>query len=112
MTASMGRAVDKKAERCAGCWYVALAIAESFADFRRRAGAAESDGRRHVSETHRQFLRGLEQLGTAEAPAKFYAKDNGLLVFYDTSLLSRTTVGRNITTGCRRNSWITRRRSS
>jgi ketosteroid isomerase-like protein len=81
MTASMGRAVHKNAERWRWLLYVALAIAGAMLTFvgaRAQQSAAEDTAFRKLIDSYCEAW----STGTADAPAKFYAQDDGL-VFYD-----------------------------
>src|SRR5882762_5006194 len=109
MAESVGRAVHKNAERWRWLLYVALAIVGALLTF----VGARAQQKATDDATFRKLIDSSCEAwstGTAEAPAKFYAKDNGL-VFYDVAP-SLTTVGRNFTTRCRKNFWIMPRRSS
>src|SRR5260370_8098272 len=78
---SMGRAVGKNAERWRWVLYVALAIAGGLLTFvgaRAQQKATDDATFRKVVDS----FCAAWSTGTAEAPAKFYAKDSGL-VFYD-----------------------------
>src|SRR6202171_4916800 len=81
MTASMGRLVRKNAERGAWLLYVARAIAGALLTFvgaRAQQEAADNGNFRKLIDSYCAAW----STGSAEAPAKFYAKENGL-VFYD-----------------------------
>jgi ketosteroid isomerase-like protein len=81
MTASMGRPVLKNAERWRWLLYVALAMAGAMLTFvgaRAQQQAAEDAAFRKLIDSYCHAW----STGTAEAPAKFYAQDDGL-VFYD-----------------------------
>jgi len=81
MTASIGRPVHKNAERWRWLLYVALAITGALLTFvgaRAQQKAAEDTAFRKLIDSYCEAW----STGTADAPAKFYAKDNGL-VFYD-----------------------------
>jgi ketosteroid isomerase-like protein len=81
MDASMGRSVTKNAERWRWLLYVALALAGALVTF----VGARAQQKVTDDATFRKLVDGLctaWSTGNAEAPAKFYAKDNGL-VFYD-----------------------------
>src|ERR1700687_1504779 len=81
MAASMGRLVRKNAERWRWLLYVALAIAGALLTFvgaRAQQEAADNGNFRKLTDSYCAASR----TGTAYAPAKFYAKDDGL-VFYD-----------------------------
>ena len=81
MTESVVRAVDKNAERWRWLLYVALALAGAMLTF---VGARAQ--RRTAEDTaFRKLIDGYCEAwstGTADAPVKFYAQDDGL-VFYD-----------------------------
>jgi len=86
MTASMGTAVHKNAERWRWLLYVALAIAGALLTF----VGARAQQKATDDATFRKLIDSYcaaWSTGTAEAPAKFYAKDNGL-VFYDVAPFS------------------------
>ena len=81
MTESVGRAVHKNAERWRWLLYVALAIVGALLTF----VGARAQQKATDDATFRKLIDSSCEAwstGTAEAPAKFYAKDNGL-VFYD-----------------------------
>jgi len=81
MTESVGRAVHKSAERWRWLLYVAVAIAGALLTFvgaRAQQRAAEDTAFRKLIDS----LCEAWSTGTADAPAKFYAQDDGL-VFYD-----------------------------
>lgn len=81
MTASMGRPVHKNAERWRWLLYVVLAIAGALLTFvgaRAQQKAAEDTAFRKLIASYCAAW----STGTADAPAKFYAQDDGL-VFYD-----------------------------
>ncbi len=81
MTESMGRAVRKNAERWRWVLYVALAIAGALLTF----VGARAQQKATDDATFRKLIDSYcaaWSTGTADAPAKFYAKDDGL-VFYD-----------------------------
>jgi len=81
MTASMGRNVSKNAERWRWVLYVVLAIAGALVTF----VGARAQQKATDDATFRKLIDSLcvaWSSGNADAPAKFYAKDNGL-VFYD-----------------------------
>ena len=81
MTASMGNAVLGRRERWRWLLYVAVALGGAMLTFvGARAQQKASD-----DATFRKLIEGYcaaWSTGSAEAPAKFYAKENGL-VFYD-----------------------------
>ena len=81
MTASMGNAVLIRRERWRWLLYVAVALGGAMLTFvGARAQQKASD-----EATFRKLIEGYcaaWSTGSAEAPAKFYAKENGL-VFYD-----------------------------
>jgi ketosteroid isomerase-like protein len=81
MTASMGNAVLSRRERWRWLLYVAVALGGAMLTFvGARAQQKASD-----DVTFRKLIEGYcaaWSTGSAEAPAKFYAKENGL-VFYD-----------------------------
>jgi len=81
MTASTGNAVRNRSERWRWLLYVAAALAGAMLTFvGARAQQKASD-----DATFRRLIEGYcaaWSTGNAEAPAKFYAKENGL-VFYD-----------------------------
>jgi ketosteroid isomerase-like protein len=81
MTASMGRPVHNNAERWRWLLYVALAIGGALLTFvgaRAQQKAAEDTAFRKLIDSYCAAW----STGTADAPAKFYAQDDGL-VFYD-----------------------------
>ncbi len=81
MTASTGRSVSKNAERWRWLLYVVLAIAGALVTF----VGARAQQKATDDATFRKLIDDLclaWSTGNADAPAKFYAKDNGL-VFYD-----------------------------
>jgi ketosteroid isomerase-like protein len=81
MAASMSRAVDKNAERWRWLMYVALAIVGALLTF----VGARAQQKATDDATFRKLVDSFcaaWSTGNAEAPAKFYAKDSGL-VFYD-----------------------------
>ena len=81
MTASMGRSVSKNAERWRWVLYVVLAIAGALVTF----VGARAQQKATDDATFRKLIDSLcvaGSAGNADAPAKFYAKDSGL-VFYD-----------------------------
>src|SRR6267378_5019965 len=81
MTASVGRAVHKNAERWRWLLYVALAIVGALLTF----VSARAQQKATDDATFRKLIDSSCEAwstGTAEGPARFYAKDNGL-VFYD-----------------------------
>jgi ketosteroid isomerase-like protein len=81
MTASMGRPVHNDAERWRWQLYVALAMAGALLTFvgaRAQQRAAEDTAFRKLIDCYCEAW----STGTADAPAKFYAQDDGL-VFYD-----------------------------
>ena len=81
MTATMSRAVHKNAERWRWLLYVALAIAGALLTF----VGARAQQKATDDATFRKLIDSYcaaWSTGTADAPAKFYAKDDGL-VFYD-----------------------------
>ncbi len=81
MTESVVRAVDKNAERWRWLLYVALALAGAMLTFvgaRAQQNAAEDTAFRKLIDGYCEAW----STGTADAPAKFYAPDEGL-VFYD-----------------------------
>src|SRR5258708_16604397 len=81
MTASMGRPVHNNAERWRWLLYVALAIGGALLTFvgaRAQQKAAEDTAFRKLIDSYCEAW----STGTADAPAKFYAQDDGL-VFYD-----------------------------
>ena len=81
MTESVVRAVDKNAERWRWLLYVALALAGAMLTFvgaRAQQNAAEDTAFRKLIDGYCEAW----STGTADAPAKFYAQDDGL-VFYD-----------------------------
>src|SRR5260370_24166562 len=81
MHEAMGRAVDKNAERWRGLLYVVLAIAGGLLTF----VGARAQQKATDDATFRKLIDSFctaWSTGNAEAPAKFYAKDSGL-VFYD-----------------------------
>jgi len=80
MTASIGRPVHKNAERWRWLLYVALAITGALLTLLEpgRSRSAENTGFRKLIDSYCEAW----STGTANTPAKFYAKDNGL-VFYD-----------------------------
>ncbi len=81
MTATMGRAVHKNTERWRWLLYVALAIVGALLTFvgaRASQKATDDSNFRKLIDSYCAAW----STGTAEAPAKFYAKENGL-VFYD-----------------------------
>jgi ketosteroid isomerase-like protein len=81
MTASMGRPVHNNAERWRWLLYVAMAIGGALLTFvgaRAQQKAAEDTAFRKLIDSYCAAW----STGTADAPAKFYAQDDGL-VFYD-----------------------------
>jgi ketosteroid isomerase-like protein len=81
MTASMGRPVGESAERWRWLLYVALAILGALLTF----VGARAQQKATDDATFRKLIDSYcaaWSTGTADAPAKFYAKDDGL-VFYD-----------------------------
>ncbi len=81
MSISTGGAVHKNAERWRWLLYVALAIAGALLTF----VGARAQQKATDDATFRKLIDSYcaaWSTGTADAPAKFYAKDNGL-VFYD-----------------------------
>jgi len=81
MSASTGRPVQRNAERWRWLLYVALAIAGALLTFvgaRAQQKSAEDTAFRKLIDSYCEAW----STGTADAPAKFYAKDDGL-VFYD-----------------------------
>jgi len=81
MTSSMGRSVSKSSERWRWLSYVALALVGALLTF----VGARAQQKATDDATFRKLVDGLcmaWSTGNAEAPAKFYAKDAGL-VFYD-----------------------------
>src|SRR5712664_1481823 len=81
MTGSVVRAVDKNAERWRWLFYVGLAIAGAMLTFvgaRAQQKATDDGNFRKLIDSYCAAW----STGTADAPAKFYAKDDGL-VFYD-----------------------------
>jgi len=81
MTESVVRTVDKNAERWRWLLYVAMVIAGvllTFVDARARQKAAEDTAFRKLIDGYCEAW----STGTADASAKFYAQDDGL-VFYD-----------------------------
>src|SRR5258708_21627598 len=81
MTASMGRPVHNNAERWRWLLYVAVAIGGALLTFvgaRAQQKAAEDTAFRKLIDSYCAAW----STGTADAPAKFYAQDDGL-VFYD-----------------------------
>src|SRR5260370_36032128 len=81
VTISMGRAVDKNAERWRWLLYVVLAIAGALLTF----VGARAQQKATDDATFRKLVDNFcaaWSTGNAEAPGKFYAKDSGL-VFYD-----------------------------
>jgi ketosteroid isomerase-like protein len=86
VTTSMGRTVHKNAERWRWLMYVALAIAGALVTF----VGARAQQKATDDATFRKLVDNLcaaWSTGTTEAPAKFYAKDSGL-VFYDVAPFS------------------------
>lgn len=81
MTASKGRAVSNRSEHWRWLLYVAVALGGAMLTFvGARAQQKASD-----DATFRKLIEGYcaaWSAGNAEAPAKFYAKENGL-IFYD-----------------------------
>ena len=76
MTESVVRAVDKKAERWRWLLYVALALAGAMLTFvgaRAQQNAAEDTAFRKLIDGYCEAW----STGTADAPAKFYAQDEG-----------------------------------
>ena len=81
MTASMGRAANRNAERWRWLGYVALAIVGALVTF----VGARAQQKATDDATFRKLTDSFcvaWSTGNAEATAKFYAKDSGL-VFYD-----------------------------
>jgi ketosteroid isomerase-like protein len=81
MTSFMGRSVTKSSERWRWLSYVALALVGALLTF----VGARAQQKATDDATFRKLVDGLcvaWSTGNAEAPAKFYAKDAGL-VFYD-----------------------------
>ena len=81
MTASMGRAARNHAERWRWQLYIVLAIVGALLTFvgaRAQQRAAEDTAFRKLIDGYCEAW----STGTADAPAKFYAQDDGL-VFYD-----------------------------
>jgi ketosteroid isomerase-like protein len=81
MTPYMGRPVQKNAERWRWLLYVGLSIVGALLTF----VGARAQQKATDDATFRKLIDGFcvaWSAGNAEAPAKFYAKDNGL-VFYD-----------------------------
>lgn len=81
MSAPMGRSVTKNAERWRWLLYVALALAGALVTF----VGARAQQKATDDATFRRLVDNFcvaWSTGNAEAPARFYAKDNGL-VFYD-----------------------------
>ena len=81
MTASMGSFVRKNAERWRWLLYVALAITGALLTFvgaRAQQEATDNGNFRKLVDSYCAAW----STGTADAPAKFYAQDDGL-VFYD-----------------------------
>jgi ketosteroid isomerase-like protein len=81
MTASAGRSAGKSAERWRWVLYVVLAIAGALVTF----AGARAQQKATDDATFRKLIDSLcvaWSAGNADAPAKFYAKDSGL-VFYD-----------------------------
>src|ERR1700758_3738285 len=77
----MSKFVDRNAERWRWLFYVALAIAGALLTF----VGARAQQKATDDATFRKLVDNFcaaWSTGSAEAPAKFYAKDNGL-VFYD-----------------------------
>jgi ketosteroid isomerase-like protein len=86
MTESLGTAVHKNAERWRWLLYVGLAIAGAMLTFvgaRAQQRAAEDAAFRKLIDSYCAAW----STGTADAPAKFYAQDDGL-VFYDVAPLA------------------------
>ena len=86
MDASMGRPVHNNAERWRWVLYVALAIVGALLTF----VGARAQQKATDDATFRKLIDSYcaaWSTGNAEAPAKFYAKDNGL-VFYDVAPFS------------------------
>jgi len=81
MTASVGKTIHKNAERSRWLLYVALAIVGALLTF----VGARAQQKATDDATFRKLIDSYcaaWSTGTADAPAKFYAKDDGL-VFYD-----------------------------
>src|SRR5260370_41887484 len=81
MTAPAGRSAGKSAERWRWVLYVVLAIAGALVTF----VGARAQQKATDDATFRKLIDSLcvaWSAGNADAPAKFYAKDSGL-VFYD-----------------------------
>ena len=81
MAASMSRAVPNNTERWRWVMYVGLAIVGALLTF----VGARAQQKATDDATFRRLIDSFctaWSTGNAEAPAKFYAKDNGL-VFYD-----------------------------
>ena len=86
MTASTGRVARNRAERWRWLMYVALAIFGAMLTF----VGARAQQKATDDATFRKLIDSYcaaWSTGNAEAPAKFYAKDNGL-VFYDVAPFS------------------------
>jgi len=86
MNGSMGRSASKNSERWRWALYVVLAIAGALVTF----AGARAQQKASDDATFRKLVDNLcaaWSTGTVEAPAKFYAKDNGL-VFYDVAPFS------------------------
>jgi ketosteroid isomerase-like protein len=81
MSASLGKATHSRGERWRWMLYVALALAGALLTF----VGARAQQKATDDATFRKLIDAYctaWSMGNAEAPAKFYAKDNGL-VFYD-----------------------------
>ena len=86
MTSSMGRSVSKSSERWRWLSYVALALVGALLTF----VGARAQQKATDDATFRKLVDGLcvaWSTGNAEAPAKYYAKEKGL-VFYDVAPFS------------------------
>src|SRR5437762_13878528 len=81
MTASVGRASHKNAERWRWLLYVALAIVGALLTFVGARAQQKATDEANFRKLIDSFCAAWST-GAAEAPAKFYAKDNDL-IFYD-----------------------------